>query len=208
MNWDFFERKIVLTCDDVLWCQAQEEFARVGLDGYEKFTGLPLDNDQILGPHQSFNASERKILTEFYESGAQTLLHLEDDCVFRDLGHLKQALSELPDAWDIVYLGANLVCWNNGERSPERYSDYLFRVFTAWTTHCVGYNRRCVLDILEKQPGFSEQMFDQYLSSRLHEFNAFVVAPMVAYQRPHVSAIWNRFDDYTPIFEASDARLR
>jgi hypothetical protein len=31
---------------------------------------------------------------------------------------------------------------------------------------------------------------------------------MVAYQRPRISSIWNRFDDYTPIFEASDARLK
>jgi hypothetical protein len=59
-----------------------------------------------------------------------------------------------------------------------------------------------------RQPNFSEQMFDQYLSSQLHEFNAYCVAPMVAYQRPRVSSIWNRHDDYTPIFEASEARLR
>jgi hypothetical protein len=206
--WEFFDRQVVLTCDDTLWCQAQEEFVRVGITNYQKFTGLAIDGNQILGPHQSFSASERKILIDFYESGAQRLLHLEDDCVFREMGHVEQALSELPDDWDVLYFGANLLLWNQDPPAPERYSEHLFRVRAAWTTHCVAYNRKCVPFILERQPGFSEQMFDNALSDMLPELNAYIVAPMVAYQRPHVSAIWGTADDYTPIFEASDERLK
>lgn len=198
MIFDFFSRKTVLTCDDVEWCSFQNEAARVGLDGYQKFEALP-----DIGPHQSFNRSTRKILIDFYESRAERLLFLEDDCVFREMGHLENALAELPADWDIVYLGANLL---NG--TPERYSDHLFRVFSAWTTHAIGYNRKVVPFILENQPGFSERMFDNFLSDALPNLNAYVIAPMVAYQRPHVSAIWNRYDDYTPIFEQSQERLR
>ena len=56
--------------------------------------------------------------------------------------------------------------------------------------------------LLEHQPGFSEQMFDQFLSESLPKLNAYVVAPMVAYQRPRVSSIWNNgHEDYTSIFE-------
>lgn len=207
MNWEFFERKVVLTCDDVLWCQAQEEFTRVGIDDYIKFQALAIDNHEVLGPHQSFSASERKILIDFYESGAGTLLHLEDDCYFRELGHLNQAIDELPSNWDVLYLGANLLLWNQDPPKPERYSEHLFRVRAAWTTHAIGYNRKCIPYILEHQPGYSERMFDNYLSDVLPELNAFIVAPMVAYQRPHKSLIWDRWDDYTPIFEASNAKL-
>lgn len=208
MNWDFFERKVVLTCDDVEWCAAQTEFARVGLDDYEKFQALAVDNGQILGPHQSFSGSERKILTDFYCSDAKTLLHLEDDCIFRDLSHVDQALRELPEDWDLVYFGANLIMWNNGVAAPERYSEHLFRLSGAWTTHCVGYSRKMVPFILENQPGFSERMFDNYLSDVLPQLKAYVIAPMVAYQRPHVSSIWGRFDDYTAIFDASQEKLK
>jgi len=201
--WSFFDRRICLTTLAEEWAIGSQEFARVGLE-VERFQSIP-----DIGPHQSFSKSEREILCQFWlEEKPQTLLHVEDDCVFRDLSYLEQALGELPPEWDIVYLGANLICWNNGEPQPERYSEHLFRVKAAWTTHAVGYNRKCIYEILAKQPALSEQMFDQYLSGRLAELNAFVVAPMVAYQRPRFSSIWNRADDYTPIFEASDARLK
>lgn len=201
MNWSFFNRKICLTNDEAEWQIAQVEFNRVGLE-VEKFQAV-----KEIGPHQSFSHSEREILLDFLHSDAQTLLHLEDDCIFRDLGHLPQAVNELPEDWDILYLGANLIQWGDSP-DPERYSEHLFRVRAAWTTHAIAYNKKCVRGILEKQPMFSEKMFDNFLSDLLPELNAFIVAPMVAYQRPRISSIWDRYDDYTPIFEASDARLR
>lgn len=205
MDWQFFQRRVCLTLQDVEWCAAQTEFARVGLADYQKFMALP-----DIGPHQSFSRSVNRILREFYESGDETLLFLEDDCIFQPLDHLEQALSELPDDWDIVYLGANLLCWNReDDPRPGRYSDHLFRVKQAWTTHCVGYNRKVIPFLLENQPDYSEQMFDQFLSENLKDLNAFVVAPMVAYQRPHVSSIWGKpeVDDYTSIFEEGQRRL-
>lgn len=204
MNWSFFHRRICLTNDDAEWQLAQAEFNRVGLE-VEKYQAV-----KEIGPHQSFSHSERNILLDFLHSDAETLLHLEDDCVFRDLSLLPAALLQLPDDWDVVYLGANLVLWNNGEPWPERHSEHLFRVKCAWTTHAIAYNKKCVRRILEGQPSFDAQMFDNWLSTRLPELNAFCVAPMVAYQRPRISSIWQRgyVDDYTPIFEASEMRLR
>lgn len=208
MDWSFFQRVVCLTNNEAEFALAQQEFQRVGLISLgrvvERFQAV-----KEIGPHQSFSHSERHILLDFLHSDDNTLLHLEDDVIFRDLNHLPQALSELPDDWDILYLGANLLLWNNGsEPQPERVSEHLFRVRGAWTTHAVAYNKKCVRMILEKQPEFSVQMFDNYLSDRLPELNAFIVAPMVAYQRPRKSSIWDRDDDYTPIFEESDRKLR
>lgn len=204
MNWSFFHRRICLTNNEAEWQIAQAEFNRVGLE-VEKYQAV-----KEIGPHQSFSHSERNILLDFLHSDAETLLHLEDDCVFRSLDHLPRAIDELPDDWDVLYLGANLLLWNNGEPDPERYSEHLFRVKCAWTTHAIAYNKKCVFEILAKQPGLSEIMFDNYLSTRLPELNAFCVAPMVAYQRPRISSIWQRgiVDDYTEIFEASELRLK
>jgi hypothetical protein len=205
-HWQFFDRVVCLSLTQEEWTIGKAEFDRVGLHKVERFQAV-----KEIGPHESFSHSEREILLDFHHSPAQRLLHLEDDCQFRDLGHLGVALAELPRTWDILYLGANLLMWNNGsEPKPERVSEHLFRIRGAWTTHAIAYNKKCVYEILAKQPSFSDQMFDQYLSSRLAEFQAYVVAPMVAYQRPRKSSIWekNEIDDYTPIFEASDARLR
>lgn len=203
MDWSFFHRIICLSNDDSEYALARAEFTRVGLSPV-KFPAV-----KEIGPHQSFSHSERNILLEFlFDSDSNTLLHLEDDVVFRDLDHLSQAISELPDDWDILYLGANLICWNNGEPNPERYSDHLFRVRAAWTTHAIAYHKRCVRRILEGQPSFDAQMWDNYLSQRLPELNAYVIAPMVAYQRPRYSTIWQRETDYDEVFELSEGRLR
>jgi len=201
-NWNFFDHKVCLSVQDDEWALAQREFERVSLSDVERYQAV-----KEIGPHQSFSHSERNILLDFLHSRHATLLHLEDDVSFRDLSHLDAALAQLPNDWDIIYLGANLVQWNNGEPRPERYGPHLFRVTSAWTTHAIGYNRKCVEFVLAQQPGFSERMFDNYLSDRLPELNAYIVSPMVAYQRPRKSLIWDRYDDYTPIFEASDAKL-
>lgn len=208
MKWDFFEKRVCLTTDENEWNIGAQEFERVGLT-VEKFQSLPIDDDQILGPHQSFSGSVRQILTEFLASDAKTLLHVEDDCIFRDTWHLQFALNDLPDDWDIVYLGANLVLWEpERPQPPRRYSSRLFRVFGAWTTHAVGFNRKVVPFLLDNQPGLSERMFDNWMSTELPNLNAYVVAPMVAYQRARFSSIWGRSDDYTKIFEQSDSMLK
>lgn len=206
--FSFFTRRVCLTLGPD-WPQACAEFERVGVNDVWRFDALPIDGERIKGPHQSFNASVRQILTDFIASGSESLLHLEDDVVFRDLAHLELALCELLTNWDVVYLGANLLCWNKpDDLRPLRYSDHLFRVRQAWCTHAVGISRRAAQIILDGQPDINEQMVDNYLSGLLPNLNAFVVAPMVAYQRPHYSAIWQRHDDYTEIFEQSDGRLR
>lgn len=201
--WQFFDRKICLTVQDYEWQKACFEFERVGLTGVERFNAV-----KEIGPHQSFSHSERNILLDFYYSSAETLLHLEDDVSFRSTEHLESAIRELPADWDVLYLGANLVQWGNGESSPERHSEHLFRIKGAWTTHAIAYNKKAIVPILEKQPGFSERMFDNYLSERLPELNAFVVAPMVAWQRPHMSLIWNKETDYSDVFEQSEEKLK
>lgn len=204
--FDFFGIKTCLTLNNTEWEQGRQEIKRVGIFDCIKFQALP-----DIGPHQSFNRSTRQILLDFSNSIYETLLFLEDDVQFREVGSLEQALSELPPDWDILYLGANLLCWNReDDLRPTRFSEHLFRVKQAWTTHAIGYNKKCVPFLLENQPGLSEQMFDQFLSESLPKLNAFVVAPMVAYQRPHVSSIWDKpeVQDYTDIFIASDERLK
>lgn len=200
MIWNFFNLHICLSNDEAEWQIGQAEFNRVGLE-VEKFQAV-----KEIGPHQSFSHSERDILLNFLHSDAQTLLHLEDDCVFRDLGHLPKAIDELPDDWDVLYLGANLIQWGNSP-DPERYSEHLFRVKSAWTTHAIAYNKKCVEFILGKQPGFNDRMYDNALSDLLPELNAFIVAPMVAYQRPRFSSIWDRDTDYNDVFMQSEERL-
>lgn len=156
-----------------------------------------------IGPHQSFNLSMKAILTRFYESGKERLLVFEDDVTVKDKDHLEQALNELPEDWDIVYLGANIL-----DEEPERFSDHLFRIKSAWTTHAIGYSRKGVEAILKDFPDESVRMYDNHLGDILGGLNAFVVAPMVCWQNAGHSDIWNTQVNYNSIFRESQKKLR
>lgn len=207
--WDFFQRRCSLTVDPVEWEKGCAEFARVGLTDVIKYQALPIDPEtEIKGVHQSFNGTMRSVLQDFYDSDAQTLLNMEDDAWFQEFGHLESALSQLPENWDVLYLGANLLTDLGPNKRPERYSENLFRIFSAWTSHAIGFSRRPIKFILDNQPSFSVEMLDHFLSRSLPNLNAYCVSPMVAFQRFHRSSIWGTMEDYNPIFLASQELLK
>jgi hypothetical protein len=195
--FEFFDRKVCLTADAAEWVVADAEFNRIGLSDVRRFNAIP-----HIGPHQSFNASTRQILIEFFESSNERLLFLEDDCVFNQHDHLEHALKELPADWDIIYFGCNIQ-----DEKPVRVTDRIYRIQGAFTTHCIGYNKKCIPFILENQPGFSEQMYDCWLSANLNKLNAYVINPMIAWQRPRHSKIWGHSVDYTEHFKQSQKKL-
>lgn len=146
-------------------------------------------------PKVSFNKSMRKILSE--TDG--TLLLFEDDVVIKNFSPFYNALTQLPDDWDLCYLGANLVA------PIERYSENLFKTFGAWTTHAVMYrNPKAIADRYED----TSIMFDDWLKTWIHpNGKTFIISPMIAWQKPHQSTLWSHFADYTDIFNASANKL-
>lgn len=181
------------------WGLCLQEFKRVNLTGVVRFSALP-----DIGPHQSFNKSVNAILRYFVRSPYERLLFLEDDVVFTQLNSLEPAINELPGDWDILYLGANIM---HPDPKPEYYSPHLCRVHAAWTTHAIAFSKKCITFILNNQPDFSEAMFDNWLSGNLTRLNSYIVSPMVAYQRPGNSLIWNTTTNYDTVFNGSDIIL-
>ncbi len=197
----YFPLKICLNHPSAFerWGLCLQEFKRIGLTDVVRFSALP-----DIGPHQSFNRSINAILRYFVRSPYNRLLLLEDDVVFVNTTGLDAAINELPGDWDILYLGANIL---HPDPKPQYYSPHLCRVFAAWTTHAIGFSKKCITFILENQPGYSEAMFDNWLSANLPRFNSYIVAPMAAYQRPGKSLIWNTTTNYDTIFTGSDTIL-
>lgn len=191
--WNFFNKILFLNqaerTDRLSDCL--NELNRVGLKAD------PFYSIQAEQPFQSFCLSQKALLKEFLLTDSKTFLALEDDVVFKNLSHLPDALSELPEDWDIVYLGANVT-----EERPERYSKHLRKVRSAWTTHAVGYSRKAVEYIVENYK-YDENdhntmgMYDDWLSREfLPKHNCFIVAPMVAWQRPVFSNLWDKQVSY------------
>lgn len=173
------------------------EFKKFNIEP-EFFYALP-----AIGPHQSFNLSTKAILQKFLASSDETLLFLEDDVCFvepKEIFH--KAVEELPLNWDILYLGANI------REKPTRYSDHLFKVTNCWTTHAILYSKKVVEVILRDYPNESERMYDNYLGEMLKDLNAFIVAPMVAWQSAGHSDIWGHQINYNREFRDSQKLLR
>ena len=105
----------------------------------------------------------------------------EDDVKF--LGRVTEpvynAMKQLPDDWDMLYLGCS------PQKPQERYSENLFRVDKAWCLHAVIWHNRvdgAVEYMLNHRSGIPK--IDVYLSEVIHpRFNCFTIYPMLATQR-------------------------
>lgn len=170
-----------------------------GLD-YIFFHALKDEN-----PKRSFNLSQREILSIFGDTDLETILVMEDDADLRNLDLIETILSELPNDWDMLYLGANLKPYPDFI-PPIRVSQHLFRIFNAFTTHAIIYTHKAVEQILDAYDG--EQMYDAFLDAKmLRSLNAYVCSPFLSYQRPGRSDLWETDVDYTDTFQASENYL-
>jgi len=115
---------------------------------------------------------------------------LEDDfvfCVPNPKEMIRQAMDELPDDWDILYLGATL------NEPLERYSKNLCILKNGWTTHAMIFNNEGgVVDYILEHDGGGRKIDVFYNEVIQEEFNCFVSAPMIANQRDGFSDILNR----------------
>lgn len=205
--WRFFDRRVLLTVKKrksgfpSRLPIVQNELRRVGIDNYEIFYAK-----DAIGPHQSFTLSQKQILTDFVNSNSNVLLALEDDVEFRNLEPLREAIQDInlhSTKWDILYLGGNVL---NGKVIEKRRN--ICRVTNVWTTHAVAYTKQAAQTLLAGFPNENEVMYDTYLGSMLRVMRAYMVAPMVAVQRPDVSEIWGNYVNYTPIFNESNKMLK
>lgn len=189
---------------DLIICLTQEnrkdrhravkrEFKNLGVEP-EWFYATP-----SIGPHESFNLSQKAILEKFIESGKETLLVFEDDmCVVNKEGLC--GIKDLEDNWEVLYLGANIL------GNVEKVTANLFRLEDVRTTHAIAYTRNAALKILKDFPHESSIMYDEYISNM--KLNRFVLNPMVCWQSPSHSDIWNRQVNYNREFRDSQKKLK
>lgn len=180
--------------------QGIKETNSAGITGVHIFHCVPADE-----PYKSFCLSQHEMLKQgLIQKALGPQLFFEDDILLRNFDHLGAALSELPEDWDMLYLGANI-----HEEKPARYSKHLFWIKSAWTSHAIAYSKKMIEWIVYNYNPFSWQMYDAWLNDKvLKEKKCFIVAPTVAWQRQGYSELWGRETDYTGAFEAADKKLK
>lgn len=116
----------------------------------------------------------------------------EDDCkMVQDWSAVTRAMTELPENWDLLYVGANL------NKPLKQHSEHLFYLKDAWTTHAIIYGSQRVIDYIKKNMPIDETPIDVFYSkSVLTNFNCFLVSPMVAIQRDSFSDVQNHNSNY------------
>jgi len=172
--------------------QAEAEFNRVGiLKRVEFFKAIP-------GGIVGFNRSMHEI-HRYYHGNTMVF---EDDVLFVDnvdYEEIDKAIDELPEDWDIIYLGANI-------QSPQkRYSKRLIRMTDGWTTHAVGYSAKMMEYLRENWDGAYRPpyVYDEWLRKWIQpNFQVFITDPMYCTQRAGWSNIWNRITVYDVILKS------
>jgi GR25 family glycosyltransferase involved in LPS biosynthesis len=129
--------------------------------------------------------------------GKGPLFVFEDDVVFEPetLDRLNASIDQLPDDFDLLYLGANV-------KTPAiSYSENLFQITGGThTTHAMLWSAKGRARMLELWSPYVDNEYKQIdhwlFMTGQKLLNCFVVYPMIAYQRAAHSDIRNGFYDY------------
>jgi GR25 family glycosyltransferase involved in LPS biosynthesis len=186
------------------WQDSLREFTKEGIE-VERFSATYGESRTI-----AFNTSQKGVLEKSLVDGANNPLVLEDDVEIRSTMHLHYAMNELPEDWDIIYLGGNIIGVDVIPfRKPIRYSAHLFSVVDCWQTQSVGYSRKMVEWLVQNFKVDCGWIYDEFLRQEvLHKFKAFIVAPQITLQRKSFSDIWDRDTNFTHLFEAGNELLK
>ncbi len=129
----------------------------------------------------------------------------EDDCLMlHPWPMVEDAMSQLPDNWDMLWLGATLT------RRISRYSENLFRLKGGLCTHAMAYGSQRVIDFILNNFRVRKEksIIDLFYATEVQErFNCFIVYPIIATQREGYSDValketgsWiikKTYEDYT-----------
>lgn len=181
------------------------ELERLGIKA-QRIEGQTGENKYL-----AFNKSQFKALSE---AQGDKVLILEDDILFRNVSairdsHLPEAIKELPEDWDMLFLGSNIIGNDQTDwATPNPYSPHLNKVVNSWATHAVAYSRKCIDFILDN---FKHEewppIYDEFLRvSVLPVRKCFIINPMIADQRPGFSDIWQTPVEYG-FFEQGNKRM-
>ena len=206
---------INIDSDTESWELSQKEFDRVGLT-VERFSATVEDNRVLAFNKSVYRAMEYSVtagpLQDHIGIGAfkfrgvkrEHLLLFEDDVVF-DTDRFPLNIEKMPPGWMTLHFGCNIIGVTGTEwQMPTHFSPGLAKLHNCWQSHATLYSAECVKFILENFKFVTDeyktegcQIFDEWLRVNVLPLgNSYLMKPMIAYQRPRHSAIWNVETDY------------
>jgi GR25 family glycosyltransferase involved in LPS biosynthesis len=221
--FDFFKKIycINLSHRTDKWQDCLQEFKKLNIENkVTRFEGIKFDPSVYgyISTRAGCFASHREIINICNKENISNVLILEDDIQFINdpIQNLSLALKELPEQWDIFYLGMN--------PTSEVFSDPLIRISknllkvkSALTTHAIAYNKTSYDDILNNIPegdGIINWLHSKismdgwFMRYYLNTKNVFCPNEFLATQRKSISDIDFAEITYTKAIEENFYKLR
>jgi len=157
------------------WQNICAELINFGAKDWQRFSAYN-------GGYTGFNRSMSEIL-----QGEKEVLILEDDAVFHgQINALMVAKSKLPDDWDLLYLGANVLS------EQKRYTDGIYHLTDGWTSHAILYSDKGADYCAKNFDHTTGIVYDEWLRTVVQkQLKCFIMSPMLATQRDDYSDIQN-----------------
>jgi glycosyl transferase family 25 len=170
------------------WYDVRDEMRRVGIGGYQHFSAF-VTSPGYIGCKMS-HITILKDELKWYSN--ESLYVYEDDVVFLNEARLTagKAMIQLPEDWHVLYLGAS------PKQPQERYSENLFRLKNAHTTHAMVWNteHKEAMQYVVDHEDEIKKIDDFYATVIQERFNCFVVYPICCTQRQYPSDTCKRSD--------------
>jgi len=165
------------------WKKIPPEMDKIGITDYERFSAF-----------ENGSAGSVKSHIEVLKNVSGNLLVCEDDVCFIDQAReiFELAVSELPEDWDMLYLGAN-------PKIPQiRHSDHLFKSEGGvHTNHAILYTEKARNYVFANYDYNTMDYYDHWLFMVGQKvMNVFLVSPMIAWQSPGYSDCRRDYMDY------------
>jgi hypothetical protein len=145
---------------------------------------------------QDFKDSHRGYMRDFLQMlrhlGDSDLMFFEDDfelipgweAVF------EKAYADLPESWDMLYLGANLMS------GVDIITSNLVKVNGAWLMHATLLRKKFIEKILQVYNPDRVKIIDEWYRREAYRYNFYMTMPMISYQRPDFSDMVGQYVDY------------
>ena len=195
--WNFFD---VIMCNNLdsrtdRWEECLKEFESVGLTNKViRHSAIKHENPRF-GNHKSHSS----MVQYAKDNACRNILIFEDDVNFfrGAVKNLTKSINDLPDDWDMFYLGANLDIF-----PAYKVTDYVASLTGAYATH--AYAVRSTLYDRLIAVGLNETITsnDVYYATYIHpNYNCYLAMPLVAGQRDSYSDIQNRIMSSNIMFQ-------
>ena len=219
--FSFFEKIYIINLDERTdrWEKCLDIFKEYELNSYERVSGVKILEEQFpyldqksrsqLGCALSFYI----ILNNAFNNQFENILIFEDDFHFvnnkeKTFDILKTSIENLPNDWDIFYLGANIM-YDFSNNPISFFKDKLFRLNSCYCMHSISFSKKAISTFISTFPSeilFIKKILEDYKAIDIFmakEFCnknlCFIPSEMLCSQIPGFSSIENCMTDYSDL---------